>query len=195
VVALTPHDAKPPATEWFADLGDEPVELAEPDATWPRRFEAIRRQLTDALGPTAVRIDHIGSTAIAGLPAKPIIDVQVSVIHLEAEDGYTRQIEALGWPLRAREPAHRFFRPRAGEPRTVHIHVCESGSSWERAHLLLRDYLRAHPQRAAAYAALKRQLVASLGHDRAAYTRSKDPFIQATLDLAEPWARETGWQP
>jgi GrpB-like predicted nucleotidyltransferase (UPF0157 family) len=195
VGALTPHDAGSSATEWFADVGDEPVELSEPDAMWSRRFEAIRRQLAKALGPTAVRIDHIGSTAVPSIPAKPIIDVQVSVNQLEAEDRYQPQIEALGWPLRARELAHRFFRPPAGEARTVHIHVCETGGSWERDHLLFRDYLRAHPGRAAEYAALKRQLAASFGNDRPAYTRSKVPFIEATLAVAERWARRTGWQP
>jgi GrpB-like predicted nucleotidyltransferase (UPF0157 family) len=182
-------------SEWFAEEGGEPVELVRSDPSWPRRFDHIRRQLADALGPAALRIDHIGSTAVPGLDAKPVIDVQVSVARLDAEDEYRSQIESLGWELRAREPEHRFFRPAAGEPRTVHVHVCQAGSTWERAHLLFRDYLHAHPARAAEYVALKRQLASSLGRDRAAYTRSKNPFIAETLQLAAPWAQEVGWRP
>ncbi|MGH2454688.1 MAG: GrpB family protein [Candidatus Limnocylindria bacterium] len=182
-------------TEWFGAAGDEAVELVDPDPSWPSRFEAIRTRLARALGASALRIDHIGSTAVPAIPAKPVIDVQVSVPSLDAEGAYVPQIESLGWLLRAREPEHRFFRPPAGEPRTVHIHVCQGGSAWERAHLLFRDYLRAHPRSAASYARLKERLAAEVGHDRPAYTRSKDPFIAATLKRAEAWARGMGWQP
>lgn len=189
---LAPIPPTQPSTDWLEETGGEPVELVAPDPVWPQQFEAIRQQLAKALGNTALRIEHIGSTAVPGIPGKPTIDIQVSVADLEREEVYRSQIEALGWPLRAREPEHRFFRPPAGEPRTVHIHVCQVGSEWERGHLLFRDYLRAHPERAAQYAALKQQLASTIGHDRAAYTRSKDPFIAETMQLAEAWVRQDG---
>jgi len=185
----------PAPTEWFGGAGGEAVELVGSDPAWPRRFAELRARLAAALGPTAERIDHIGSTAVPGIPAKPVIDIQVSVPNLDAEDEYRQPIEALGWPLRAREADHRFFRPPAGEPRNVHVHVCRSGSAWEREHLLFRDYLRHHPDRAAAYAELKARLVASVGDDRPAYTRAKDPFIAETVRMAEGWAQASRWRP
>jgi GrpB-like predicted nucleotidyltransferase (UPF0157 family) len=150
--------------------------------------------LDHALGTNATRIDHIGSTAVPGIPAKPVIDVQVSVPDLEAEEAYRPQIEGIGWPMLASEPEHRFFRPPDDQPRTAHIHVCQAGGAWERAHLLFRDFLRAHPHIAQEYAALKRRLVATVGHDRPVYSRSKDPFVAQTLAQAEDWARATGWR-
>lgn len=182
------------ATDWLLAVGGGPVELAEPDPEWPSRFDEIQGRLDRALGQNATRIDHIGSTAIPNIPAKPVIDVQVSVPDLEAEDAYRPQIEGIGWPMIAREPEHRFFRPPDDQPRTVHIHVCQAGSAWERAHLLFRDYLRDHPDRARDYAAMKRQLAATVGHDRPAYSRSKDPFVASVLADAEVWARTTGWR-
>lgn len=183
------------ATEWFADPDGEPVELHEPDPSWPRQFEGFRAQLAAALGDVALRIDHIGSTAVPDMPAKATIDIQVSVRDLAAEAEYRPPIERLGWLVRAREADHLFFRPPAGEPRVVHVHVCQAGSEWERRHLLFRDFLRADAKRAAAYAALKRDLAARLGRVRTDYTRAKDPFIAETHNLAERWAAETGWGP
>jgi GrpB-like predicted nucleotidyltransferase (UPF0157 family) len=182
-------------SDWLHAVGGGPVTLAEPNADWPRQFETFRALLAEALAQTATRIDHIGSTAIPGIPAKPVIDVQVSVPDLQAEAAYRPQIEGLGWPMFAREPEHRFFRPPDGEPRTVHVHVCQAGGAWERGHLLFRDYLRAHPDRAGDYAALKRRLVATVGHDRPVYSRSKDPFVADALAEAEAWVRTTGWRP
>lgn len=130
-----------------------------------------------------------------GLDAKPIIDVQVSVPDLGAEDAYAPGLAALGWPLRMREPDHRFFREPAGERRTTHVHVCAAGTEWERRHLLFRDHLRAHPGRARDYGELKLALVERYRHDRLSYTEAKSPFIDETLALAEAWATATEWHP
>lgn len=177
--------------------GDDPVELLPPDPLWPERFEATRERLADALGPTALRIDHVGSTAIRGISAKPVIDVQVSVPDIDDEQAYRPAIESLGWPLRAREPGlgHRFFRDPAGAPRRVHVHVCQAGGEWERSHLLFRDYLRRQPDRAQAYDRLKQAAAERYRGERLAYTESKGPFIEETLVLAEEWARKVGWRP
>jgi GrpB-like predicted nucleotidyltransferase (UPF0157 family) len=172
--------------------GDDPVALAEPTAEWLQRYEQIRDRLKAALGPGA-RIEHVGSTSIPGVAAKPVIDVQVSVPDIEDEAGFVSQIEGLGWVLRAREQGHRYFRDPAGTPRRVQVHVCQVGSKWERNHLLFRDYLRAHQERARAYEALKRAASERYATNRLAYTEAKGPFIEETLRLAEAWAAETGW--
>jgi GrpB-like predicted nucleotidyltransferase (UPF0157 family) len=176
--------------------GADPVALAEPTVEWAQRYEQIRDRLAAAL-VSAVRIEHVGSTSVPGLAAKPVIDVQISVPDIDHEVAYAPQIEALGWPMRARERAagHRYFRDPAGTPRRVHIHVCQAGSEWERKHLLFRDYLRGHPERAHAYEALKRAASERYATNRLAYTEAKGPFIEETLALAEAWAAHTGWQP
>jgi GrpB-like predicted nucleotidyltransferase (UPF0157 family) len=171
-----------------------PVLLAPPDPAWVARFGAVRAQLAAALGSTALRIEHVGSTAVPGLAAKPVIDIQVSVADLTDEAAYVPQIAALGWPLRLRDDEHRFFREPAGVPRTTHVHVCAAGSRWERAHLLFRDYLRAHPARAAAYGELKWALAERYRDERVSYTEAKGPFIDETRALADKWAPATGWR-
>jgi len=181
--------------ELLGERHEDPIELVETDPAWPARFGEIRDRLRDAIGPAAVRIEHVGSTAVPGIAAKPVIDVQVSVAEIDDERAYAPAIESLGWPMRARERAlgHRFFRDPAGVPRRVHIHVCEVGGEWERKHLLFRDYLCAHPERAHEYDALKRELLPRYGRERLAYTEAKGPFIEETLHLAEEWASDTGW--
>jgi GrpB-like predicted nucleotidyltransferase (UPF0157 family) len=181
--------------EFFGEPIGDPVVLAEYDEEWPRRFEDYRNQLLEALGTVAKRIDHIGSTAVPGLPAKPVIDIQISVEDLNDEDTYRPPIEGLGWPLRFRSPDHRFFRPPKGKPRTVHVHVCEIGSEWERRHLLFVAYLRAHPEQRDAYAALKSDLVRRFKHRRSDYLEGEIDFIAKTLGEAERWAPQNGYRP
>lgn len=174
---------------------DDPIEVVTYDLDWPDHFEEICARIAAALGPTALRIDHVGSTAVPGLPAKPVIDVEVSVPDVEDEADYKAAIESLGFELRWIEPGHRYFRPPADLPRLAQIHVCTVGSQWERAHLLFRDYLRTHGEARRAYKELKWQLATQFKDDRIAYTDAKGPFIAATLVDAEDWAKQTGWTP
>jgi GrpB-like predicted nucleotidyltransferase (UPF0157 family) len=173
-----------PGAEFAGRPGGDPVEVVPYDPAWPGAFEQWRRRLGEALGETAVRIEHVGSTAVPGLPAKPVIDVQVSVPDVEDEAAYVPAIEALGVPLRFREPGHRYFRPPAGEPRTVQIHVCRAGNDWEREHLLFRDLLLADPELRNAYGRLKLELCELYGDDRLAYTDAKTAFILDALEDA-----------
>lgn len=163
------------------------------DERWPQRSEDWRRQLDDALGPAALRIEHVGSTAVPGLAAKPIIDIQISVRDVEREASYVPAIERAGVALRAREPRQRYFRPAGDRPRDVQIHVCDAGSTWERDHLLFRDYLRANPAARDAYGRLKVELADRYGDDRLGYTDAKSAFILDTLDAANAWATRVGW--
>jgi GrpB-like predicted nucleotidyltransferase (UPF0157 family) len=171
----------------------DPVVVAEYDPDWRRRFERWRLRLAAPLGAVAVRIDHVGSTAVPGLAAKPVIDVQVSVRDVDDEAAYAPSIEHAGVALRMREPEHRYFRPAGDRPREVQVHVCQVGSRWERDHLLFRDYLRAHPATRDAYAAMKCQLAARYRDDRVAYTEAKTAFIVEAMVAAEAWAARSGW--
>jgi GrpB-like predicted nucleotidyltransferase (UPF0157 family) len=188
-------EAQYPGIELLGGGRRDPIEVVPYDPEWVRRFAAWRDRLTVALGPAATRIDHIGSTSVPGLAAKPVIDVQVSVHDLHAEASYVPAIEALEVPLRARDPDHRYFRPPPGRPRDVQIHVCRSGSTWERDHLLFRDYLRADADLRGAYGGLKLELAERFHDDRLAYNESKTVFILDALSAAEVWAAATGWAP
>lgn len=177
-------------------MNDETSVITDFDPRWPAEFAALARKLRTGLGDLAVRIDHIGSTSVPGLAAKPILDVQISVTSLDPVDAYRQQIEQYGFTLRSANPelTKRYFREVAGERRT-HIHVRRAGSFSEQFALLFRDYLREHPERADEYAAEKRRLAPLLHVDRQQYVESKQPFIWATIRLADAWAQTTGWEP
>ena len=159
------------------------VEIVEYDPRWPLQFAELRDELLRALAGAAVRVDHVGSTAVPGLPAKPVIDVQVAVADVTDEPSYRPALERLGLALRYREPGWLFFRP-AVPPRTHHVHVTQVGSAREREQLDFVTYLRAHRDRRDAYAALKRALAERYRTDRVAYTDAKTPFVRETLELA-----------
>jgi GrpB-like predicted nucleotidyltransferase (UPF0157 family) len=174
----------------------DPLIISAYDPVWPELFGQLAGRLRARLGSAALRIDHIGSTAIVGLDAKPIIDVQISVASLEPIDAYRGGVESCGFVWRADNPelTKRYFREKPGHRRT-HIHVRAAGSFDEQFSLLFRDYLRAHPERGRAYATLKHQLAPLLRGDRSAYVEAKDPFIWETIRLADDWAQQTGWAP
>jgi GrpB-like predicted nucleotidyltransferase (UPF0157 family) len=168
--------------EWFDRPGGEPVELHEHSTEWAARADEWIGVIRGALPALDTRVEHVGSTAVPGLIAKPVIDLLVSVPELADERTYRPALESLGLVLRAREPDHLFFRPPAGQPRTVHVHVCALRSPWEREHVAFRDQLRARPDIAAAYAELKRRLAEEFGSDRIAYTDGKATFIRSVID-------------
>jgi GrpB-like predicted nucleotidyltransferase (UPF0157 family) len=172
----------------------DPLELVAPDPDWPATFAAWRERLADALVAVAERIDHVGSTSVPGLAAKPTIDIQISVLDLEDEEGYVGPLERANLQLRSRDAQHVYFRPPADRPRDVHVHVCESGGRWEREHLLFCDYLRTHPAAAARYASVKGELLVVWSDDRSGYTEAKSDCILGILDEAEEWAQATGWR-
>lgn len=126
-------------------------------------------------------MEHVGSTSIAGLIAKPILDLQISVPDIADESAYRPGLESLGLVLRQRESDHRFFRPPAGAPRLVHVHVCEKDSVWEHDVLRFRDRLRADPMLAADYATLKLSLADRFRNDRLAYNSGKSQFISYVI--------------
>ena len=144
----------------------------------------------------ALRIDHIGSTSVPGLAAKPVIDIQVSVERLEPVAPFRDRLVALGLVYRAENPERtkRYFREAPGEPRT-HIHVRRMGSFSEQFALLFRDFLRVDQRAADDYAGVKRTLARQHPHDGQAYTDAKVPFFWETIQRADDWAQRTGWEP
>jgi GrpB-like predicted nucleotidyltransferase (UPF0157 family) len=176
-----------------SDSRTDPVRVVPYDPAWPARFQAWRDRLASGLGAAALRIEHVGSTSVPGLAAKPIVDIQVSVADMDREDTYVPRCQAAGLQLRSRDREHRYFRPPAGRPRDVHVHVCTAGSRWERVHLLFRDYLRSSPPACDAYAAMKREAAARWPDDGLAYTEAKSDLILDLLDQAEAWAAARHW--
>jgi GrpB-like predicted nucleotidyltransferase (UPF0157 family) len=172
------------------------VEICPYDPAWPSLFAALGVQLRDALGAVALRIDHIGSTAVPGLAAKLIIDVQVSVGALDPLGAYRVPLEGLGLVFRSEngDRTKRYFREAPGTRRT-HVHVRRAGSWAEQFSLLFRDFLRAHPEDRDRYAELKRRLARELREDRHAYTEAKVPFIWEVMARADRWSQEVGWAP
>jgi GrpB-like predicted nucleotidyltransferase (UPF0157 family) len=137
------------------------------------------------LGSAAQRIEHVGSTAIPGLAAKPVTDILVSVIDPELEERYVPAIETIGVQLRSRHQEHRYFRPFSGLPRDVHIHGGATGSEWERRHLLFRDYLRSTEGARDEYLAAKLEAAQRWRDDRVAYADAKTEVILRLRQDAE----------
>lgn len=180
-------DARHPSLD---ERFDPAVRIVECDPAWVESAAVEMARIAAAVGEAAVRIDHVGSTAVSGLAAKPIVDLQMSVADVESRSLYVGPLEGVGY-LFAFDPASpdfHFFGLPAARPRTHHLHVCAAGSEDERRHLAVRDYLRAHPDEVAAYAECKRSLVARAPEDRLAYIEGKDSFVAALERRALAWA-------
>jgi GrpB-like predicted nucleotidyltransferase (UPF0157 family) len=178
------------AVELIGGVERRSISVVDADASWPRRFAEERTKLADALGSSANRIDHIGSTAVPHLAAKAIIDVQVSVDDLDDERRFLPAMQSAGYVLRVREPGHRMLRTATLD---VHVHVCASGSEWERRHLLFRDWLRRDRADRSRYEQAKLQLARhdwpSMNH----YADAKSDVISEILSRAETWAQRGEW--
>lgn len=173
------------------------ITIEEYNPQWPRIFCDLACRIRNAMGPAAIRIDHIGSTSVPGLAAKPIIDIQISVASFEPIDPYLRPLEKLGFEHRDRNPelTKRYFKEPRGVDARTHIHVRLAGSFSEQLNLLFRDYMRCHADDARAYAELKRRLARAYRGDRPGYTEAKDAFMWDILRKADRWAADTGWHP
>ena len=164
------------------------IEVVPYDGDWPAQFEAWKAKLFGVLEGSP-RIEHVGSTSVPGLPAKPVIDIQVSVPDISDESAYVPPIESIGIQFRSRDDQHRYFRPFSGLPRSVQVHVCNMGSEWERRHLLFRDFLRADTRAKDEYLAVKRQAAVLWRDDRIAYADAKTEVIERLMRRARVWKR------
>jgi GrpB-like predicted nucleotidyltransferase (UPF0157 family) len=175
---------------------DDQWRIAEYEPEWRNMFLEIGTRLRSSLGDLAVRIDHVGSTSIVGLDAKPIIDIQISVINLDDVEKYKTKIEILGFGLRGENPdkSKRYFREIPGNRRT-HIHVRQVGSFSEQLALLFRDYLREHPEDRLKYTEEKHRLMKLYSNERLKYVDGKGPIIWEIIQKASSWSQDIGWKP
>jgi GrpB-like predicted nucleotidyltransferase (UPF0157 family) len=156
----------PGADPWVAGRGPATdIEMSDPDPAWPQRYEEIAVQIRQALGWRAIALDHVGSTSVPGLAAKPVIDIDLTVADPDREERYMPALEAIGFLLVVREPwwfGHRAL--RSDRPR-CNLHVFGPDSPETFRHRLFREWLRGNPDDRALYAAAKRQ-AASEANDR-----------------------------
>ncbi|MCL8025912.1 GrpB family protein [Nocardioides bruguierae] len=169
---------RPDVTEVERVGGTEQRELflVEHDPAWAGEFARHHARIAAALGQTAVRIEHIGSTSVPGLAAKPIIDVLVTVHDITAEEDYLQPLVDAGYPLRIREPGHRLVRT---PERDVHVHVYEDDAQACVDYLLLRDRLRTDRADRELYETTKRGLVTRTWSSMDAYADAKTEVIEA----------------
>jgi dephospho-CoA kinase len=188
-----------------------PVRLTEarlvaPDPDWPAQFTRLAARIRHALRPAEIRVDHVGSTAVPGLPARDVIDIQVGVGSMAEADAVADRLAEAGFP---RYPGQWWDNPRfptdadrwekrlhgsADPGRPVNLHVRVVGSPGWRYALLMRDHLRADPEQRSAYLRLKQRLVAT-SPDVDAYAAGKEPWFDREHERAEAWAAATGWRP
>lgn len=173
------------------------VVISEYDPNWPALFEEEADSLRKAFGLTALRIEHVGSTAVPGLAAKPVIDIQVSVASLVPHGRHVPTMATLGYrhvALGDFDLVYPFFHKPRVWPGTHHVHLCEAGEEQEWKHLAFRNYLRAHPEAAQEYVALKRELACkSTGETpqlMEAYSLGKSRFVAAVLRAAAQAGRD-----
>lgn len=196
---ITSHDAPPPppgVSPWVAGAAPETdVEVVEYDAAWPAAYASVAARITTALGWRALHVEHVGSTAVPGLPAKPVLDVDLVVADPADEGSYVPALTAAGFVLRVREPwwwEHRML--RHDSPRT-NLHVFGPDAPEPVRHRLFRDWLRAHPDEIATYRDAKLEAASAanaVGEHVMEYNARKQATIRAVYDRA---FRATGLLP
>jgi GrpB-like predicted nucleotidyltransferase (UPF0157 family) len=173
------------------------IDLVAYRESWVEDYAVEARRIKSIAGDMAWRIDHVGSTAVPGLMAKPVIDIQVTVPALTPIEPLRELLGLLGYhfvPLGDFDKVYPFFTRPLQWPSTHHVHLCEPGSAVERNHRVFRDYLSSHPPLARQYEVLKLQLAAQHhGRDlasRECYSLGKTEFVHRVLRLAEIEALE-----
>jgi GrpB-like predicted nucleotidyltransferase (UPF0157 family) len=166
-----------------ADSGpsEEPVVLATHDPSWSSKFETEKAAIANALGAAAIEVHHIGSTAVPGLAAKPVIDILVAVDSLEGPVPLVEALSSLGYlNVPHDDDVHRLFF-RKGVPRAYHVHAVKLNSWTYWKHLMFRDILVSNPEVRAEYGRLKSELASRFRSDRKAYTDAKGEFVERTV--------------
>jgi GrpB-like predicted nucleotidyltransferase (UPF0157 family) len=166
--------------------GREPVTITvvDYDERWPQRFRDVAERVRRVLGDDALGVEHIGSTSVPGLAAKPIVDVLLTVHDVSKEATYVPALTSAGFLLRVREPQHRMLRTPA---RDVHLHVYEPDRPEVRDYLDLRDWLRIDADDCELYAATKRRLAQKQWADMNDYADAKTDVIRDVLVRARAW--------
>ena len=165
------------------------IRVVPHDPRWHEMFQDEVASLRNILGDSAREVHHMGSTAIPGICAKPIIDVLVVVRDIAAIDGFDETMRARGYLPKGENgiPGRRYFVKGSEETHTHHVHIYQAGNPDIQRHLAFRDYLIAHPEEARGYGRLKEDLARRFATDGASYTRGKDVFVQAIDRKANRW--------
>lgn len=165
-----------------------PIEVVPYDPRWPGLYELEKATLLPAFGETLCCIEHIGSTAVPGLAAKPVIDILAGVRSILEAPNFIPNLQALGYKYipqhEAVFPQRRYLHKIVNGRHTHHLHVVEPDSDFFKVQILFRDYLRHHPEDATRYAELKYRLALEFRNDREAYTDGKSQLIQEILQAA-----------
>ena len=158
------------------------------DPRWPSKYEEEKDRILGAIGDVAVAIEHIGSTAVPGLGAKPIIDIMVAVSRLADAERCIEPLQEIGYEYVPEYndviPERRYFHKGPPGAATYHLHMVELTSGFWKGHLLFRDFLRTHPEQARQYYQLKKELAAKFGADRDGYTEAKTSYIESVIAKA-----------
>jgi GrpB-like predicted nucleotidyltransferase (UPF0157 family) len=165
--------------ELVGEVEKRDLVIVNPDPFWPQVFDQHKDRIRVALGTGARKAEHIGSTAVPGLAAKPIIDILVTVDDITAEEEYLDPLLNAGFQLRVREPKHRMVRTPELD---VHIHILESGDPAGIDYLLLRDHLRGDRADRELYERTKRELIRSDWADMNAYAEAKTTVITLIME-------------
>lgn len=169
-------------------MGIRRVEVVEDKGEWRKLFEKEAVKLHDIFGELIVDVKHIGSTAIPGIKAKPVIDILLIVNDIEKVDDYNKAMVELGYEPKGEFglPGRRFFM-KGGNDRTHHIHCYQEGDPEVTRHLAFRDYMRSHPEEARKYSCLKEELAKKYPEDIECYIEGKNDYIKHVEKLALEW--------
>jgi len=163
-----------------------PVIVVDYDPAWPSLYEAERKRILGAAGVKILSIEHVGSTSVPGLGAKPIIDIIAGVDSKRAADECVELLKPVGYTDVTPEDSPEWFYCLGRGPHSVgyHLHLVLEGSQFHLKHIVFRDYLRSHPEATAEYYELKKRLSTQYRENRVAYTDSKSVFIDAVVERA-----------
>ncbi len=174
------------------DAPSLPIVIADYDPRWATMYAEESARIQNVIGEWLSGIEHVGSTSVPGLAAKPVVDIMPGLRNLDDAPHIVKPLQKLGYQYFPEHetvmPERRYFALPAGDRhrarRRFHIHAVETTTAFWRRHLAFRDYLRAHPETAEEYAALKRRLAAEYGSNRVGYTEAKTEFITRIESLA-----------
>lgn len=166
-----------------------PIVVVPYDPAWPLSFDAEKSRILDVIQPYVVCVEHIGSTAVAGLAAKPVIDILIGVRSLADAPFFLPPLTSLGYDYIQKHeevfPERRYLHRLVDGQHTHHLHMVEPDSNFFKVQVAFRDYLRVHPQARDDYADLKFTLARQYRDDREGYTNAKSDFISSILSLVD----------
>lgn len=170
------------------NLSNRVIEVVDYDLSWNNIYETEKSALIKAIGGSVVKIDHIGSTSVIGLAAKPIIDILIEVSNLEELDTAHKKISALGYTIKGENgiSGRRYFQ-KGGNQRSHHVHAFQSCDLHLHRHRVFKKYLIAHPVIASEYGSIKKEAISKSDNNINVYMALKNDFIQKHEKLALEW--------